>query len=183
MASRGDIPGFVFDPVRGKYFPIQPNHIAPKAATYSKSAVNAKIQAEQLQKATEEKDQRLGKGRITRSNIHTPFLDFKLDSQLGFSHSRSSARNALAHYYANGLSYTTASQSLEDRRSLIGFAVSSSSLYLSWLKPGHYENWEINCHDSTAAPGRSHQVIVDSSKQISRMAAISQDRLVLAGGS
>ena len=34
-----NIPGYYFDPAKGKYFKIEPTHIAPKGSQYSQQAI------------------------------------------------------------------------------------------------------------------------------------------------
>ena len=40
-----NMPGFYFDQAKGKYFQIQPNHIAPKGSKYSEQSVKKEKEA------------------------------------------------------------------------------------------------------------------------------------------
>lgn len=181
MSSRGSIPGYFFDEAKGRYFPVQPNHIAPKSASYSQSAVNANTQADKLKKVTEQRDDRIKNGRISRSNISTPFLDLRLNNQLGLLRTKPSLTYARGCYYANELSYLTAT--LPPSRNLIGFFTLNSSLHFSsyYTDPPSSLPTTSYCH-STAVDKPSMWWNLRLSSPPKRIAATVQHYFVLAGG-
>ncbi|OAP64760.1 hypothetical protein AYL99_00732 [Fonsecaea erecta] len=95
-----DLPGYHFDPVKNRYFKIQPNHIAPSGSNYSVQAVRA----EEAIKDAQREDELLYRSKLAitprRSKLlQHPMLEF--DRRLG--HLRKSAGALVSEYYAAGL--------------------------------------------------------------------------------
>ncbi|KAK5218550.1 hypothetical protein LTR99_008392 [Exophiala xenobiotica] len=95
-----EIPGYYFDATSNRYFKIQPNHIAPVGANYSRQAVNAQKVLEETQRQEEASKQSEKATTVSRSRIlQNPLFSF--DRRLGNVRARPSS--FVSDYYAASL--------------------------------------------------------------------------------
>ncbi|KIW57989.1 hypothetical protein PV05_02541 [Exophiala xenobiotica] len=95
-----EIPGYYFDATSNRYFKIQPNHIAPVGANYSRQAVNAQKAIEETQRLEEASKLSEQAATVSRSRLlQNPLFSF--DRRLGNVRARPSS--IVSDYYAASL--------------------------------------------------------------------------------
>ncbi|KAJ5239415.1 hypothetical protein N7468_004034 [Penicillium chermesinum] len=90
------IPGFYFDPEKKKYFKIQPNHIAPAGASYSRESVKRRRLEQKEKQKKAAFDQRIARERVRKNGfLHHPLIG--ADREVG---SQPTSRNLRQEQYA-----------------------------------------------------------------------------------
>ena len=134
-----DLPGFYFDPEKGKYFKIQPNHVAPKDSKYSKQAVTAERKVQNEMTQTQQHGAFIRRNRISRSPYLESPYGLLLRRQLGEIR-RNSSTDIVKRAYARDLRERTIFQDLRSD----GFAVEPKSKQL----------FAFSSPRATGSPGR-----------------------------
>lgn len=107
MAARS-IPGYHFDPVKGRYFRIQPDHAAApgSASQHTKSSVREAEESSKRRKTEAREFQRTARERVRRSEIgkgkNAPSV--ALSAELGVPKQAALGRASL-RAFVNGLRY------------------------------------------------------------------------------
>ncbi|KAI1615388.1 hypothetical protein EDD36DRAFT_462901 [Exophiala viscosa] len=93
-----ELPGYYYDASANRYFKIQPNHIAPSGANYSRQAVNAQKVIQKSQRREEESQLSKQSATVSRSSVlKNPLLNF--ERRLG----KLCVGTIVAEYYAASL--------------------------------------------------------------------------------
>ena len=69
MMNRGNIPGYYFDEEKKKYFKIQPNHVAPQGAKYTKSNVKREHHVAKKQRVAQRQQNVRRRQTVQRSAV------------------------------------------------------------------------------------------------------------------
>ena len=136
MSAPRDLPGLYYDADKRRYFPVQPDHQAPRGVAYSRSAVNASTAAAERVNVLTQRQKREKTGRINRIN---PSSYTRIN--LHMRHGGHNAVALLAGNYAANLQSRCAQTRPTD--SINALALNRGRVYCG-ISSDRYSGWCLN---------------------------------------